>query len=112
MSVVQLLDGSQHIIFDNKDLINIAYDKLGYEYSNELEQIVNFSTEAEIYAEKRFNSDMDAYEGQIEEYRDCMLEVMEIAEKLLNYTHESKRFEKKKAIKELELIVKKLNTEL
>lgn len=112
MSMIQLLDGSQHIILDNKDLIDIAYSKLGYEYSDKLEQIVNSSTEAEIYAEMQFNSDMDAYEGQIEEYRDCMLEVMEIAEKLLNYTHESKRFEKKKAIDELELMIKKLNAEL
>jgi hypothetical protein len=46
---------------------------------------------------------MVAYEGQIEEYRDCMLEILEITEEIEQYIHESKRFEKKKALEKAEL---------
>lgn len=112
MSVIQLLDGTQAFILNPKDLVDIAYDKLGSEYSDKIEQMVVMQSENEIYAEKRINTDLNSYEGQIEEYRDCMLEVQQIAEEIETYIHECKRFEKKKALEKIELIIKKLNSEL
>lgn len=112
MSLIQLKDGTQAFILNSKDLVDVAYDKLGLEYSNEIEKVIQSSSEAKLYAEKRFNSDMNSYEGQIEEYRDCMLEVQQIAEEIETYIHEAKRFEKKKALEKIELIIKKLNSEL
>lgn len=112
MSVIQLIDGTQAFILNPKDLIDIAYDKLGIEYSNEIEKVVNTQEENEIYARERLNTDLNSYEGQIEDYRDCMLEVIEIAEEIETYIHESKHFEKKKALEKIELIIKKLSAEL
>ena len=112
MSVIQLLDGTQAFILNSRDLIDIAYNTLGSEYSAEIEKVIQSSTEAEIYAEKRFNSDMNSYEGQIETYRDCMLEVVEIAENLLEYINETKKIDRLKITQELEKVFQKLNSEL
>ena len=112
MAQIQLADGTQAFILNPKDLVDIAYNKLGSEYSNEIEQIVQTQSENEIYANERLNTDLNSYEGQLEEYRDCMLEVMEIAEEIETYMHESKYFEKKKALEKIELIIRKLNSEL
>ena len=112
MSVIQLLDGSQAFILNPKDLIDIAYDKLGSEYSDKIEQMVVMQNENELYAEMRIDTDLNSYEGQIEEYRDCMLEVQQIAEEIETYIHECKRFDKKKALEKIELIIRKINNEL
>ena len=112
MSVIQLLDGSQHIVFNSKDLIDIAYDKLGIEYSNLIENITETQEENEIYAKERLNTDLNSYEGQIEEYRDCMLEVQEILEKLEETIEESKRLNREEILKQIRISIHKLNAEL
>ena len=112
MSVIQLLDGSQHIVFNPKDLIDIAYDKLGSEYSNEIEKVVQTQEENEIYARERLNTDLNSYEGQIEEYRDCMLEVQEILEKLEESIEDSKRLNRDNILNDIRISISKLNSEL
>ena len=112
MSLIQLKDGTQAFILNSKDLVDIAYDKLGYEYSTKIEKIVQTQEENEIYATERLNIDLDSYEGQIEEYRDCMLEVQEILEKLEESIEDSKRLNKDNILKDIRLSINKLNSEL
>lgn len=112
MSLIQLNDGTQAFILNSRDLVDIAYNKLGSEYSNEIEKVIQSSSEAELYAEKRYNSDMTSYEGTIESQRDCMLEVMELAEKLDESIEDSKRLNREDILKDIRLIIKKLNSEL
>jgi hypothetical protein len=112
MSMIQLNDGTQAFILNSRDLVDIAYNKLGSEYSDQIESVIQLSTEAEIYAEKRYNSDMISYEGTIESYRNTILEVMEIAEKLEESIEDSKRLNREEILKDIRLIVKKLNNEL
>lgn len=112
MSLIQLKDGTQAFILNSKDLVDVAHDKLGLEYSNIIDQMAQKQNENELYAEMRIDTDLNSYEGQIESYRDCMLEVIETAEEIETYIHEAKRFEKKKALEKIELIIKKLNSEL
>lgn len=112
MGIIQLSDGSTELIMSKKDIIDIAQNKLGSEYSNLISNMVDTQEENEIYAKERINTDLDSYESQLEEYRDCMLEVLEIAEEIETYIHESKYFEKKKALEKIELIIRKLNNEL
>lgn len=112
MSMIQLNDGTQAFILNPRDLVDIAYEKLGSEYSNEIEKVIHTQEENEIYARERFNTDLNSYEGQIEEYRDCMLEVQEILEKLEESIEDSKRLNRDEILKQIRLSIKKLNSNL
>ena len=112
MSMIQLNDGTQAFILNSRDLVEIAYNNLGSEYSDEIEKVIISSSEAELYAEKRINTDLNSYEGQIEEYRDCMLEVQEILEKLEESIEDSKRLNRDNILKDIRLSINKLNSEL
>ena len=112
MGVIQLADGSTELVMSKKDIIDIAYSKLGSEFSNLITNIVDTQEENEIYAMERLNTDLDSYEGQIEEYRDCMLEVQEILEKLEESIKDSKRLNKDNILKDIRLSINKLNSEL
>lgn len=112
MGVIQLLDGSTELIMSKKDIIDVAYNKLGSEFSNLITNMVDTQEENEIYARERLNTDLDSYEGQIEEYRDCMLEVQEILEKLEESIEDSKRLNRDNILKDIRLSINKLNSEL
>ena len=108
MPLIQLKDGTQAFILNSKDLVDVAYDKLGIEYSNEIEKVIHTQEENEIYAMERLNTDLDSYEGQIEEYRDSMLEVVEILEQLEINIEDSKKLNRNNILNDIRLSVKKL----
>jgi 5'-deoxynucleotidase YfbR-like HD superfamily hydrolase len=112
MSMIQLSNGTQAFILNPRDLVDIAYNALGGEFSEEIEKVITKASEDEIYQEKRFNSDMLSYEGQIEDYRNIMIDTIEELEKLVDTIEESKRINREDILKQLKQSIKNLNSEL
>lgn len=87
------------------DAGNICRDFIGEDMARYVEEnLVNVEQET-IYAKEKVNSDLDAYEGEIEGYRNMLFEIQSIVENLMVDEWEKKnRVNTKNIYKKLEHI--------
>lgn len=88
---ITLINGRKELVTRNEDLVDIAEECVCYEYSKLIEDVINTSDAESQYAEKKFNSDMRAYENQLDDYNNCLYELNNIVSDMQDYLDESKR---------------------
>lgn len=82
---------------------SISYDL--FEYINQLK------TDAD-YITKKINSDLTAYEGQLETYTFLMSDIIGTLEKIVDYIQDTKRIDKQKILSNINNILKEINNNL
>lgn len=112
MSAIWLKDGSMEMIFseDNNrfyEFKNIIKEKLG----NDAEDIVQEMID-EIEAKKEdINSDLESYEQDLENNRDCFLELLESIKEIQKILSET-RINRKKLISIIKDMTDKINNQI
>lgn len=93
MDVVNLPRGEKYITdFNVDDIIAVVSDFCGEEFAAGVERVIDDLHDAADYETLKFNSDMDAYETENEDFRNTLQEIESL---LLQYEYKIKRGEKR-----------------
>lgn len=105
MRVLNLKNGETEIINDIEDIQEVVYNHLGDDVSIALKELCANNS----YEQKRFDSDMIAYESQLDEYNCAMNDIIDVTESLVEYVTEAKKLDRKKIDKLLKSIIELSN---
>lgn len=100
MSQITTPDGIEYI-YEAKDFADVIRKYISDDAATLYLKQAEFADSEEILAEKKFNSDFSAMEGEVEAYRDMLFEAKELIEKLLVYMDDAKRLNRQYVYTEL-----------
>ena len=93
MEVVNLPRGEKFITaWETCDIVNVVSDFCGEEFAAGVERVIDDLHDAADYETLKFNSDMDAYEAENEDFRNTLQEIESL---LQQYEYKIKRGEKR-----------------
>lgn len=103
MKKLRNVDGNYDFIYESTDFANILEDKLGIDHKN---YFLEINSKAD-YTKAKVNSDLTAYELELENNRDTIQDVLDIIENLY-YEVEKKRLDRTRILEKLNSIESKL----
>lgn len=106
------VDGKPEPLISQSDIIRIAQIKCGYEYALIIEDLVKQSDYNEILAEKKAQTDEQAYCEQVESLECCLRDILEEVEFFQREMDNSKRLQRAKVEELLSSITRMINNEL
>lgn len=94
MEVVNLPRGEKFITaWETCDIVNVVSDFCGEEFAAGVERVIDDLHDAADYETLKFNSDMDAYEAENEDFRNTLQEIESLLQQYkLKIEHNEKRF--------------------
>ena len=93
MEVVNLPRGEKYITdFNINDIVAVVSDFCGEEFAAGVERTINDLRDAADYETLKFNSDMEAYEAENEDFRNTLQEIESL---LQQYEYKIERGEKR-----------------
>lgn len=104
MQTVQTPEGYKTILED-KDVLELVEKYISDDVAEYLAEKLGRKDEEELYAEMRFDSDLDAMEGEVENYQNMLQDVSEGLEQIMNYIDNVERINRSKVF----IMVEKLN---
>lgn len=103
MKKLRDLEGNYDFIYESADFAQILEDKLGIDYKN---YFIEVNSKAD-YNKVKVNSDLNAYESELESNRDTAQDILDTLECLYSIM-ESKRLDRVKITEKLNSIESKL----
>lgn len=100
MSQITTPDGVEYVC-NSRDFADIIRKYISDDAAKLYTEETNAADYEAILADKKFNSDFNALEGEVEGYRDMLFEAKELIEKLLVYMDDSKRLNRQYVYTEL-----------
>ena len=98
---ITLPDGKTDYVAENKHLVDIAEQYVGCEFSKAIEQISESASWNKQYADKKFNSDMRAYEEELSTYNDVVSNIVHVVEEIEKHLDYADRLSRDKLRKYL-----------
>lgn len=92
--VITLNDDSTATIFGLKDILDLVEFALGPELAELLNDIFQHCEANEIYVKEKLQTDLDAYESQLDHYHSMLLELVEVINEICNQMLSGKRINK------------------
>lgn len=112
MMNVILKNGSVVTVSSDKEIIEIIEEFCGHEVAEIVREKIDINDFSAMYAQKRAESDTDAYLEDIRSREFCLEEVKASAQTLLDHLTESKRINRETCIQKVQEIIKKIQSEL
>lgn len=112
MMNVILKNGSVVTVSSDKEIIEIVEEYCGHEVAEIVREKIDINDFSAMYAQKRAESDTDAYLEDIRSREFCLEEVKASAQTLLDHLTESKRINRETCIQKVQEIIKKIQSEL
>lgn len=111
MMNVILKNGSVVTVSSDKEIIEIVEEYCGHEVAEIVRGKIDINDFSAMYAQKRAESDADAYLEDIRSREYCLEEVEASARILLEYLKESKRIKRETCIQKVQEIIKQIQPE-
>lgn len=93
MEVVNLPRGEKYITdFNVNDIVAVVADFCGEEFAAGVERTLEDLQDAADYETLKFNSDMEAYEGENETFRDTLMQIESLLQQYENKIERGQRF--------------------
>lgn len=112
MMNVILKNGSVVTVSSDKEIVEIVEKYCGHEVAEIVREKIDINDFSAMYAQKRAESDADAYLEDIRSREYCLEEVEASAQTLLDHLTESKRINRETCIQKVQEIIKKIQSEL
>ena len=109
---VTLPDGKVDYVSENKHLVDIAEQYVGCDFAKAIEKISETASAESQYAEKKFKSDMEAYEISLDAYNTTIHDMSDVLEKMETYVLKSKRISRDKLIEFMKFFRSEINNRL
>lgn len=109
--VISLKDGSVEILFEPKDFKYLVEKYMGYDAETYFENLISKLQEEVEDALDKEQSDLGAYEAQLESNTRCFIDIQETVEEM-ELILETPRVNKKKLFKLIELVQSKINNQI
>ena len=93
MSIIKLKNNKTKVIIDELDFKDLIREELGADAEDEFDTIIlgkieNLQVQAD-YTKQKINTDLEAYEGELEQNRNSLLDIRDIIEKLQEYIEDN-----------------------
>lgn len=98
---VTLPNGEIEYVTENKHLVDIVERYIGFEFAKKIEEISESASWNKQYAEKKFNSDMRAYEEELSTYNDVVSNIVHVVEEIEKHLDYADRLSRDKLRKYL-----------
>ena len=109
---IKLPNGNTELVTENRHLIDIAEEFIGYDFAKAIEKISKTASAESQYAEKKFKSDMEAYEISLDSYNTTIHDMSDVLEKIETYVSNSKRISRDKLIEFMKFFRSEINNRL
>jgi len=106
------INGQSEVILSPSDLVNIAENNCGYEYSMMIDQLVRQSEYNQILAEKKAQTDERVYYEQVESLEYCMRDILAEVSSFQRKIDNSSRLQRNKVEELLTSIVRMIENEI
>ena len=109
---ITLPNGEIELVTENKHLVDIVERYIGFEFAKKIEEISETANAESQYAEKKFNSDMKAYEISLDAYNTTIHDMSDVLEKVEDYLLNSKRISREKLLEYMKFFRNEINNRL
>lgn len=106
------VNGKREYIFNMSKLIDVIRDNMGYDAANLIEKEVKDSDMLKYYEKLRFDSDMESYEGTLENNATAFQDISELIGDFEDKIEDRKMIAVKDVNKLLEQINKTINEQI
>ena len=93
MSIIKLKNNKTKVIIDELDFKDLIRDELGLDAEDEFDTMIISKMEdlqdKADYNKQKINTDLEAYESELEENRNSLLEIRDIIESLQEYIEDN-----------------------
>lgn len=93
---------------DSLEMQLTIIDTLGHEFLN---YINTLKSEAD-YTTRKLDTDLQAYEGQLDSYSSLMSDTMDALTETISYIEDAKKLDKQRVINQLQKALKDINNQL
>lgn len=111
MGVIYVNDES-HIVMNDSDIVEIVDQYCGHELSQIIGNKMVDVDEKKLLAVEKAKTDEESYLASLESAERCLRDILDIAEKGIEYLEDSKRINKDKLYKMFRDIVKAIGNEI
>lgn len=112
MMNVILKNGSVVTVSSDKEIIEIVEEYCGHEVAEIVREKIDINDFSAMYAQKRAESDANAYLEDIRSREYCLEEVKASAQTLLDHLTESKRINRETCMQKVRQIIEQIQSEL
>lgn len=109
--IVALANGKTEFIFNDNDILMIIENELGYDFSRYVCELMNQADKTKVWAEQKYYSDMNSYEATMESQRNCLMDILDMVEKLQGM-FKAPRLKKEECFKLLKQISREISNEI
>lgn len=105
------VNNESHIIMNDSDIVEIVDQYCGHELSQIIGSKMVFD-EKKLLAEAKARTDEESYLASLESAECCLRDILDIAEKGIEYMEDSKRINKDKIYEMFQGIIKAIGNEI